>query len=281
MNAFRSLALAAVAGIGVAAEAVNNGTPQGEVIKGLPMLARDGTCAVLPKLCTGSVMLNDHATVLTYLCPEATPTRERSTVHVTITKTVTVKPHEAETTEGPTSTVAAPVPALTEELQTTTTIHSTTTQYKTITLVGNKHTPTPINAVPAPAVPITGYLSASMPTELLSVATETKEPVYTAQTSTPAVISTSGYDFPTMLPPVLNGTITGISYSASMANSSVVHPTPFFPNTTSAHPHYSVPTMNVANRAADTIELAKGAAGKFGTSLVALSLGPMAVAFLV
>ncbi|KZM27147.1 uncharacterized protein EKO05_0004688 [Ascochyta rabiei] len=281
MNTFRSLALAAVVA-GAAAEAVNNGTPQGEVIKDLPMIARDGTCAKLPKLCTARAVIDDYTTTLTYLCPEAATTHERSTVHVTITKTVTVTPPDAETTGSLTGTVVAPVPAITD---TTTTIHSTLTQYKTITLVGHKGSPTPTNAVPAPAVPITGYFSATMPTELLSVAhpppTETKEPVYTVQTSTPAVTPTPGYDFPTMLPPVINGTTTGVFYSAPIANSSVVHPTPFFSNTTSAHPHYSVPTLNMANRDAEILKTAKGTAGKVGASLVALSFGLMVNAFLV
>ncbi|XPS96701.1 hypothetical protein M3J09_005960 [Ascochyta lentis] len=283
MNTVRSFVLAAVTA-GAATKAMNNGTPQGEVIEALPMVARDGVCAELPKLCTGSVMLYGHATTLTYLCPEATTTHVPSTVHITITKTITVTPPEAETTEGPTDTpVVAPVPALTEEPDTTTTIHSTLTEYKTITLVGNKNEPTIISAVPAPAVPITGYLSATIPTELLSLTlpAKTEEPAYTVQTSTPAVTSTSGYDFPTMLPPVVNGTTTGIFYSASMANSSLVHPTPFFPNTTSAHPHYAIPTLNVENRAAETPEAAKGIAGVVGTSLVALSFGLIVTASLV
>lgn len=175
----------------------------------------------------------------------------------------------------------APAPALTGEQDVTTTIHRTLTQYKTITLVGNANAPTPVGAVSAPAVPITGYLSATMPTELLSVArplpTETEEPVYTIQTSLPPMNSTSGYEFTTMSPSGVNGTTTGVFYSVPVTNSSLVQPTPFFPNTTSAHSHYVLPTLNVANRAAETPDTVKGSAGKVGASLIALSFGLLAI----
>jgi hypothetical protein len=71
---------------------MHNGTPQGEVIEMLPKVARDDTCAGLPKLCTAPAMMYGYATTVTYLCPETTTARERSTVHVTITKTTTVTP---------------------------------------------------------------------------------------------------------------------------------------------------------------------------------------------
>lgn len=146
-----------------------------------------------------------------------------------------------------------------------------------------------------------------MPTELLSVLrpipTEAEEPVFTIQTSTnPAVTSvysfpmeteepaltvqtstapavTSVHGFPSMLPPVVDSTTTGIFYSAWVANSSLVHPTPFFPNTTSAKSHYALPTLNVANRAAETQEAAKGAAGKLSSPIAALVIGVMVVVF--
>jgi len=126
------------------------------------------------------------------------------------------------------------------------------------------------------AASITGYLSATIPSELLALPTETKDTGSTVQTSTkPAVTSTSDYDFPTMSPPIFNGTTTGIFFTASVANSSLVHPTPFFPNTTSAH--YAVPTLNVENRAAE----AKGAAGKLSNPLAALIISMTVVALAV
>lgn len=79
-----------------------DGTPQGEVIGILPMIARHDTCDELPKLCTGPVMMYGSATILTYLCPETTIAHMPSTTHVTITKTVTVPPPQVETTEVPT-----------------------------------------------------------------------------------------------------------------------------------------------------------------------------------
>lgn len=153
------------------------------------------------------------------------------------------------------------------------------TEYKTITLVSG----TPADApTPPVAASITGYLSATIPTELSSAApTETEtDSVYTIQTSTsPAVTSTSGYDFPTMSPSVVNGTTTGIFYSASVANSTLVQPTPFFPNTTSARSHYALPTASFVNRAPE--EVTNGAAGKFGASLATLATGMVAVIFAV
>ncbi|KAF2632480.1 hypothetical protein BU25DRAFT_407010 [Macroventuria anomochaeta] len=285
MNTVRALALAAVA-TGAAAEAMHNGIPQDKVIEILPRVARDDTCAELPKLCTGPAMMYGYATTVVYLCPETTTTREPSTVHVTITKTTTVTPlPEVEPTDGPSrsSVVVAPAPVSTEEPDTTATIHSTLTKYKTITLVVNSGDPLDATTPPA-AVSITGYLSATIPTELSSAThplpTETEEPVYTIQTSTnPAVTSTSGYNFPTMAPPVINGTTTGIFYSAPFANSSLVQPTPFFPNTTSAHSHYALPTLSVVNRAPEAKETTNGAAGKLGASIAALAFGMVVVVF--
>lgn len=163
---------------------------------------------------------------------------------------------------------------MTEEPDTTTTIHTTLTEYKTITLVSG--TPGDMPASPTP-VSITGYLSVTIPTELSSAApTETEtDPVFTIQTSTtPAEPSTFGYDFPTMMPPIVNGTLTGIFYSASVANSTLVHPTPFFPNTTSSGPHYTVPTATFVNRAPE--EVTSGV-GKLGASVFALAVSMIVV----
>lgn len=132
----------------------------------------------------------------------------------------------------------------------------------------------PHEVIPPAAATITGYFSATIPTELVPLPTETEDPEFTIQTSTtPAVTPTSAYSFPTMSPPVVNGTTTGIFYSAPVANSSLAQPTPFFPNTTSAHSHYALPTLNVENRAAQNDEDVKGAAGKLGASLATLTLG--------
>ena len=136
---------------------------------------------------------------------------------------------------------------------------------------------------PAPAIPITDYLSATMPVELLSTFTppaSTENPIYTIQTSTtPAVTSTAGYDFHSMSLPVVNSTTAGIFYSAPFANSSLVQPTPFFPNTTSTQFHYAVPTLNIANRAPE--EVPKNAAGMVVASLLAVVSGMIIVALFV
>lgn len=58
----------------------------------LPKVARDGTCAELPKLCTAPAVMHGYPTTVTYLCPETATSREKSTVHVTITETTTVTP---------------------------------------------------------------------------------------------------------------------------------------------------------------------------------------------
>lgn len=121
-----------------------------------------------------------------------------------------------------------------------------------------------------------------MPTELLSYATpltSSDELTYTIQTSTPFVISTPGYDFPTMSPPVVNSTTAGVFFSGPVANSSLVRPTPFFPNTTSAHSHYAVPTLNIANRAPE--EVVKNAAGSVVASLAVVVAGAMAAVLII
>ncbi len=174
----------------------------------------------------------------------------------------------------------APAPTPSEEPDYTTTIRSTLTKYKTITLFSSSDVP--MDATPAPAVSITGYLSATIPTELIPLPTESDEPWYTVQTSIPPMVtSTSGYEFPTLTPPVLNGTATGIFFSASIANSSLVQPTPFFPNTSSTQSHYAIPTLNVENRAAESHDNTKGAAGRLGVSVAAFSFIAAAVAFSV
>jgi hypothetical protein len=80
------------------------GIPQGEIIEMLPKVARHNTCAELPKLCTAPAMMHGYPTTVTYLCPETTTSHERSTVHVTITKTTTVTPpSEIAVTDAPTA----------------------------------------------------------------------------------------------------------------------------------------------------------------------------------
>lgn len=85
---------------------MHNSTPQGVVVEMLPKVARDDTCTGLPKLCTAPAMMYGHATTVTYLCPETTTAHERSTVHITITKTTTVTPSsELAMTDAPTAPV--------------------------------------------------------------------------------------------------------------------------------------------------------------------------------
>jgi len=72
----------------------------------LSKVARDVTCAELPKLCTAPAMIHGYSRTVTYLCPETTTSREKSTVHVTITKTTTVAPSsEAAATDFHTAPV--------------------------------------------------------------------------------------------------------------------------------------------------------------------------------
>ncbi|KAJ4993096.1 hypothetical protein SVAN01_01448 [Stagonosporopsis vannaccii] len=277
MIAARTLALAAIAGAGAAVNAMLHGDHQGEVIEMLPRADIKSTCAELPKLCTGTAEMYGHSTTITYLCPEITKTRQLSTVHVTVTTTTTVTPTPLEGTGDVTITsiviMTTPGPFLTGESDITTTIHSTLTKYKTVTVIRSSDVPSEVTS--ATAVSITDYVSATIPSELTSLPTETEEPGFTVQTSTtPAVTPTSSSDFPTLSPPVINGTTTGILYSASVANSSIVHPTAFFPNTTSAH--YAIPTLNVENRAAES--QAKVTALKLGTPLMTLIVGMAIIA---
>ncbi|KAH6616815.1 hypothetical protein C7974DRAFT_379660 [Boeremia exigua] len=305
MNSLRTLALAAVAGAGVTAEAMYDRVSNGEVIEMLPRGEAEGICPELPNLCTAPAMMYGYATTVTYVCPETSKVREPSTVHVTITKTTTVTPTSAEPTPVLTSapSVVAP-PVQSEEPDSTTTVHTTKTEYLTITLIGATPLPDastisvsddPIDSTPSaapitstltapvgstsfPAAPITSHPSVTTSTLLLPHPIDSEEPAFTVQTSVPPRVNcTSHSSFPSMSLPVINGTTTGVLYSASMTNSSLVHPTPFFPNATSAHSHLALPTPNVENRAAENQKV-KGAAQKLGTSLVALAIGVVAVA---
>lgn len=156
-----------------------------------------------------------------------------------------------------------------------TTIRSTLTTYKTITVIRSSSRPlTPTS--PAPAT-ITAYLSTTIPSELVAHPTKTsEEPTYTIQTSTNAALtsppSSESYHhiFPTFSPSSINGTATGIFYSASLANSSLVQPTPFFPNTTSSRPHYSIPSLEVVNGAGMLCE--KATATVIGAIVMILAL---------
>ncbi|KAF2133204.1 hypothetical protein P153DRAFT_428238 [Dothidotthia symphoricarpi CBS 119687] len=263
MNSMRTLTLVVVAA-SAAAEVVNNGGRFGDSVFAPAMAPRDEVCPELPAFCTGPAMLHGEATTLTYLCPEKT--KVPSTVHVTITTTTTV------TEAGATSSVA-PVPTLTAlpentsvapEPTTTTTIHSTSTQYKTVTV--SKIHSTSEASIPTP-----------VPTQ--------DEPVYTIQTSIPSSIpaETSAVQYPTFSLPVANGTTIGVSFSNSICNSSLVAPTPFYPNST-AHGAYGTPTANFVRQldpAESSTALGTNMAGQTSVSLFTLFLGVVAVALAI
>jgi hypothetical protein len=153
------------------------------------------------------------------------------------------------------------------------------------------------------AIPITDKFSVTIPTELLTQSTAYTGPAsaaqqsrFTVQTSTPLVsesrftVQTSTpvptTTFPSLTLSASNATTSGIFYTHSMANSSVVMlnssmimtgsssaalPTPLFPNTTS-HKHYATPTLKMA-QAAETSAEANGAAGTMdGINLLLASL---------
>jgi hypothetical protein len=191
----------------------------------------------------------------------------------------------------------APVISPTDEVHTLTTIHSTQTTYKTVTLVRSTKSLhasfhlTPISTEldestttvhststvyltktrtstrsrystrPSPAS-ITGYLSVTIPTELVPHSTENW---YTVETSVPGDTLTdgtytswgatskslgdittstsiiheptmsSGYDFPTMSPSMVDGTTSGIFYSLSAVSSTHVHSSGHVHSSTHGH----------------------------------------------
>ena len=60
---------------------------------------RDNACptADKPKMCTDEVTLKGSPTTLTYICPQATSTKDRETIIVTVTVTDTVQAVPAAT----------------------------------------------------------------------------------------------------------------------------------------------------------------------------------------
>ncbi|KAH8732395.1 hypothetical protein GQ44DRAFT_821675 [Phaeosphaeriaceae sp. PMI808] len=127
--------------VSTAAEAVHFGAPVNPFWA--PTLSPRDSCAELPPLCTGQVMMYGSATTLTYLCPE---TAAPSTVHVTVTTITTVTALPGDDIKNP---PIAPSPA---EPMTTTTLRSTSTQYKTIIVTHKKQ---PMSETTAPTLTIT------------------------------------------------------------------------------------------------------------------------------
>lgn len=82
----------------------------GDGVHAAPLAIREDTCAELPRLCTGQVLMAGVATTLTYFCPEPTQLEAPSTVHITVTKTTTVTPPDVESTQGPVLTPSVYVP---------------------------------------------------------------------------------------------------------------------------------------------------------------------------
>ncbi|KAF1841891.1 uncharacterized protein K460DRAFT_358585 [Cucurbitaria berberidis CBS 394.84] len=212
------------------------------------MAPRDNNCPALPKLCTDPAMIHGEAMTLTYLCPEKTV--GPSTVHVTVTATTTVTLLPTNNAPAIPSKNAPPP----EEPTTTTTIKSTLTQYKTITVI-SKHASSSLRILTPPV--ITTSFSQGVPPPL------------------PSSLA--------LTPSVGNGTISSVSYTHhTISNSSAIVPTPFYPNITS-HSGYAAPTLNIAREVNPThtaMALSKGMADQTGVSPVALFLGFMAAVYL-
>jgi hypothetical protein len=178
--------------------------------------------------------------------PVISPTHEvhtLTTIHSTQTtyKTVTLV-RSTKSLQAP----PHPTPISTELDESTTTVHSTSTVYLTKTRTSTRSR---LSTRPGPAS-ITGYLSVTIPTELVPHSTEDW---YTIETSVPGDTLTdgtysswgatsksqgdtttstsivyeptmsSGYDFPTMSPSMVDGTTSGIFYSLSAVSSTLVH----------------------------------------------------------
>ncbi|KAH9871957.1 hypothetical protein J1614_006216 [Plenodomus biglobosus] len=206
------------------------------------VVARD-SCSELPQLCTDLVMLQGMATMLTYLCPEPTAL---STVHVTqtITTTVTVAPstdNDLYPTEAPEND-----PIDSQEPTTTTTVRSTVTEHRTITLF---HSHDGAESSLSPPV-ITGSLSDGDFPSTPSI--------------TPSMITES---FSEGAPPGTNAT------------SSMLAPTAIYQNTTS-HGGYAKPTISLLRgaKASESMIPFTGLAGRGAIPSVVLLIGTMVVA---
>ncbi|OAL00460.1 hypothetical protein IQ06DRAFT_305401 [Phaeosphaeriaceae sp. SRC1lsM3a] len=156
-------------------------------------------CAPLPALCTGPVMLQGSEMTLTYVCPKTSEVP--STVHVTVTATTTVTipgdiPAESTAPVEP-SHPAHPGPFSEEPTTTTTTtIHTTSTNYKTVTLTHKKST-----SVPDISSAVTSANTATL--------TVTEDPTW-------LITATSLFEIPTPNPP---SSTANSSFSSSSVSS--------------------------------------------------------------
>ncbi|CAO2647848.1 Nn.00g087700.m01.CDS01 [Neocucurbitaria sp. VM-36] len=220
------------------------------------MAPRGNNCPELPKFCTGHVMMHGEATTLIYLCPERT--QGPSTVHVTVTATTTVT--VVPTNGAPaTPTKDNPPP---DEPTTTTTIKSTLTQYKTITVISKPG--------------ISSVLSVTLPVITNSISEQVPP------------LSASSL---TLTLPIANETASSIFSTHSDANSTTIAPTPFYPNTTyhSEHSGYGAPTLPSFNPVkeakhtgmalAQAQALSKSKSGQIEVSFVALLVSLLAAAY--
>ncbi|KAH7380729.1 hypothetical protein BKA66DRAFT_442266 [Pyrenochaeta sp. MPI-SDFR-AT-0127] len=263
-NDMRALVLVTAAA-GAVAEASQYGHSGAHPVA-TAMVSHAISCAELPELCTGHVMMYGVATTLTYLCPQKT--KVPTTVHVTVTATTTVT---ADPTIG--ASVTSPKNAsFAEEPITTTTIKSTLTQYKTVTIVNKPGR----LVVPSPT-PAAITFSSSSSLTLVSTLTP---PVITAQFSQgiPPAISTSVH-----LPLLVgNGTNT-----QSATNSTKVCRNPLYTNAT-IHNEHGNPNINVAREVRPTSTLwvdsestdCQSMAGQATAPFITLCLGLMAVVYL-
>ncbi|KAF2853012.1 hypothetical protein T440DRAFT_477370 [Plenodomus tracheiphilus IPT5] len=210
------------------------------------MIARDNTCSGLPQLCTDLVMLHGMATMLTYLCPKPTGL---STVHVTqtITTTVTASPIANPSGSYPTE-VANEEPINSLETTTPTTIQSTITKHKTITVFHKDHSS-----------------KSSLPTPVITHPFSEGDPVSAASATPPAVT----WSFSDVPPP----------QSSSNTTSSMLAPTAIYQNTTSQG-GYAKPTISLRQEAkvSDSTVPFKGTAEHRSVSSAMLSLGLMIAA---
>lgn len=205
------------------------------------MVARD-SCSELPQLCTDLVMLQGMATTLTYLCPEPTAL---STVHVTqtVTTTVTVAPtsdNDLYPTEAPEND-----PTDSQEPTTTTTVRSTVTKHRIITLFHNHG----------------GAESSISPSVITRSLSDGDSP------STPSIT-----------PPMITESFSEGDPPGTNATSSMLVPTAIYQNT--SHGGYAKPTISLLRgaKASEPMIPFTGLAGRGAIPSVVLLIGTMVIA---
>ncbi|RMZ71695.1 hypothetical protein GMOD_00006838 [Pyrenophora seminiperda CCB06] len=260
------------------------------------VMARD--CPALPKLCTHSMMLDGHDTIMTYLCPETTVP---STVTVTTTSTTTVTA-ELTTSTVTLSTVDKPLVSITNG-------GSVTSQEPTITMEPTTTVEPTMTAEPTTTVTLESTRLITL-TRIMTRVTTTSSSVTSSSSLTPAPITWSFPAVPpnnsvvllvtsTLTPAPITWSFTALppnppspdlrTPNSTASNSSVSQSARYY-NSTSSYTGYNTPSAQYLKQMGNVtatstaflpVDSSNGMSGDNRVSFVALFFGLMVAAAIV